>query len=133
MASQDDVSGLGPNRRAAERLRTTLIAGRIYFDASQPSLDCQIRNISEEGACLKGLGVADVPDRFSLEIPARNRIFRAYVRWRKVDLIGVYFEMPQAPASPRRDPLESENQALQQRIAELSAQVAALEALLKGS
>ena len=79
------------NRRRADRMRT-LLHGRIYYSSARPSLDCQIRNLSESGACLKGDEVADAPDRFHLEIPGRNRLHGVHVRWRKGDRIGVGFE-----------------------------------------
>lgn len=80
-----------PDRRRAERMRT-LLTGRIYYHSARPSLDCQVRNLSQSGACLKGEGVTDAPDRFRLEIPSRNRLHGVYVRWRKDDRIGVGFE-----------------------------------------
>ncbi|MDB5643712.1 MAG: PilZ protein [Hyphomicrobiales bacterium] len=84
-------SDFQPDRRRAERMRT-LLNGRIYYRSSRASLDCHIRDLSAAGACLKGEGVADTPDRFHLEIPGRNRLHGVHVRWRKGDRIGVGFE-----------------------------------------
>ena len=78
-------------RRRIERMRT-LLTGRIYYNSARPSLDCHIRNLTPAGACLKGEGVVDAPDRFHLEIPARHRLHGVCVRWRKDDRIGVGFE-----------------------------------------
>lgn len=80
-----------PERRRGPRMRT-LLSGRMYCHSARPSLDCHVRNLSDEGACLKGEGVADAPDRFRLEIPARNRLHGVHVRWRRGDRIGVGFE-----------------------------------------
>jgi hypothetical protein len=118
------------NRRGAERHRT-LIAGRVYYRSGQSSLDCQVRNISLTGACLKGRGVTDLPDHFRLEIPARDRIYECEARWRSQDMIGVQFkvsekgtERAQATMAEQIAMLEYENRQLRQRIKELSERLA---------
>lgn len=118
------------NRRGAERHRT-LIAGRVYYRSGQSSLDCQVRNISLTGACLKGHGVTDLPDHFRLEIPARDRIYECAARWRSQDMIGVQFkvsekgtERAQATMAEQIAMLEYENRQLRQRIKELSERLA---------
>ena len=130
-------------RRVGDRLRT-LITGRVYFNSSRSSLDCQIRNLSEDGACLKGQGITDVPDRFRLEIPSRNKIFSAHVRWRRGEMVGVRFEAPPAatgqsqgyataePLLDRISSLEFENRTLRRRIVELSERLAELGISSKG-
>jgi hypothetical protein len=80
-----------PDRRRAARMHT-MLNGRIYYSSKQPSLDCRVRDLSEHGACLRGEGVANAPDRFHLEIPGRHRLHGVNVRWRKDDRIGVGFE-----------------------------------------
>ena len=118
------------NRRGAERHRT-LIAGPVYFRSGQSSLDCQVRNISLTGACLRGHGVTDLPDHFRLEIPARDRIYECEARWRLQDMIGVQFKIPekgaeraQATMPEQIAMLEYENRQLRQRIKELSERLA---------
>jgi len=117
-------------RRISERHRT-LMTGRIYFRSGRSSLDCQVRNISLTGACLKGVGVTDLPDHFRLEIPARDRIYDCEARWRLNDTMGVQFKTPEhAPprteisAMERIAVLEYENRTLRQRIKELSERLA---------
>ena len=117
-------------RRISERHRT-LMTGRIYFRSGRSSLDCQVRNISLTGACLKGPGVTDLPDHFRLEIPARDRIYDCEARWRVNDSMGVHFKTPEhvaprseATAIERIAVLEYENRNLRQRIKELSERLA---------
>jgi hypothetical protein len=88
MTIQDNKSD---DRRTDRRMRTLLL-GRIYYNSARPSLDCNVRDLSMFGACLKGEGVVDAPDWFHLEIPSRNRLHGVRVRWRKGDQIGVDFE-----------------------------------------
>ncbi len=118
------------NRRASERHRT-LMAGRIYFQSGRSSLDCQVRNISLTGACLKGPGVIDLPDHFRLEIPSRDRIYDCESRWRLKDTMGVHFKVPETAPKRKEDNLvervavlEYENRVLRQRIVELSQRLA---------
>ena len=134
----ENSGGAAAERRVGDRLRT-LITGRVYFNSTRSSLDCQIRNLSADGACLKGQGIADVPDRFRLEIPSRNRIYSCHVRWRVGDMIGVYFEQPQASKRPESDSLiervgelEYENRALRRKIVELSEKLAEFGVSTKG-
>jgi hypothetical protein len=75
-----------------DRRMRTLLLGRIYYNSARPSLDCHVHDLSMVGACLKGEGVADAPDRFQLEIPSRNRLHGVRVCWRRGDRIGVDFE-----------------------------------------
>ena len=118
------------NRRASERQRT-LMTGRIYFQSGRSSLDCQVRNISLTGACLKGPGVMDLPDHFRLEIPSRDRIYECESRWRLNDTMGVQFKL--SDTTPKRKDeslvervamLEYENRVLRQRILELNQRLA---------
>jgi hypothetical protein len=137
-SSPEKSGGAAGERRIGDRLRT-LITGRVYFNSTRSSLDCQIRNLSADGACLKGQGMTDVPDRFRLEIPSRNRIYSCHVRWRVGDMIGVFFEQPQAT---RRDESESliervgeleyENRVLRRKIVELSEKLAEFGVSTKG-
>jgi hypothetical protein len=117
-------------KRTGERHRT-LMTGRVYFRSGRSSLDCQVRNISLSGACLKGPGVTDLPDHFRLEIPARDRIYDCQIRWRLNDTIGIQFRSPDATshradvsAMERIAVLEYENKSLRQRIKELSERLA---------
>jgi hypothetical protein len=86
------ISEINPDERRGDRRRRTLLLGRIFDKSAGPALECDIRDLSDLGACLRGAGVANAPDRFQLEIPSRNRLHGARVRWRSGDRIGVDFE-----------------------------------------
>jgi hypothetical protein len=113
--------------RRHERI-DTILRGRI-FATGRDAVDCQIRNISDSGACLKGPALAHAPDRFRLEIPSRGRLMACLVRWRVEDRIGVQFEkmLQAAPAlgqkvSPATKvaQLEQENLALRNCVEQLT-------------
>lgn len=118
------------DRRESERHRT-LMSGRIYFQSGRASLDCQVRNISLTGACLKGPGIIDLPDHFRLEIPSRDRIYECESRWRVNDTMGVHFKAPETTPKRKEENLveriavlEYENRTLKRRILELSQRLA---------
>lgn len=50
---------------------------------------CSIRNQHEQGAELRVAAETDIPDRFLLEVPADDMAYRALVRWRRNDRVGV--------------------------------------------
>lgn len=123
-------------RRDGER-RESVMIGRAYSQIGRAALECQVRNISLTGACLKGPGVVDLPDFFRLEIPLRERVYECESRWRVGDTMGVYFKSPQiAPVTPvvpvqtdtnlaqYVDMLEQENHVLKQRILRLTKRLA---------
>lgn len=86
------TNDVNPAERRTDRRMRTLLLGRIYYNSARPSLDCHVHDLSMLGACLKGEGVADAPDRFQLEIPSRNRLHGVRVCWRNGNRIGVDFE-----------------------------------------
>ena len=50
---------------------------------------CSIRNQHEQGAELRVAADTGIPDRFLLEVPADDMAYRALVRWRRNDRVGV--------------------------------------------
>ena len=106
-----------------------MLGAQIVYNNRQSTLDCQIRNISDKGARLSLSDTVTVPDEFDLLVPHRGRTYRARLRWRARDSIGVEFAMSEEPAARAEhtfDPahriaeLETENARLQAKIAELS-------------
>lgn len=52
-------------------------------------IDCTVRNQHEHGAELRVAADVKLPERFLLEIPADDTAYRALVRWRRNDRVGV--------------------------------------------
>jgi len=60
----------------------TIIAGGVR-------IGCSVRNQHHHGAELRVGADVDIPERFLLEVPADDTVYRALVRWRRKDRIGV--------------------------------------------
>lgn len=65
------------------------LGGRACFSRNQSTADVLIRNTSESGAKVVVHNGVFVPNRFTLQVPRRNKEYRAIARWRRGDEIGV--------------------------------------------
>ena len=65
------------------------MTGRIVVSDSAPTIDCEIRNISADGACLLISANHVVPARFELVCDAKH--FTCRVVWQNETQIGVMF------------------------------------------
>jgi len=52
-------------------------------------IGCSVRNQHEQGAELRVAADVKIPERFLLEVPADDTAYRALVRWRRNDRVGV--------------------------------------------
>ena len=76
-------------RRHNER-RRSLLSGRVVFNGRRSVIDCLVRNLSAEGACLQVQSVAGIPEEFELEIRGEpSRSVRQI--WQSENRIGVEF------------------------------------------
>jgi len=120
-------------RRTQTRLRVFL-KGRIHFNNGASSLDCLVRDMSPIGARLMMSETATLPEKFDLFIPQKERTYKATLRWRREEGIGVTFEANAASAAEATSPemtvagllrrlseLEAENTALRRRLAAVEA------------
>lgn len=116
-----------PERRRSIRNRT-LIGGKIIFNQRQWTLDCTVRNLSEDGALLIFPDSVTLPEFFELYLPLKRESRMVRGRWRDSEHIGVSFS-PLARQNDAPIPLdlvrrlrrlEQENAALKARIAELT-------------
>ena len=119
-------------RRESARQKSFL-KGRIYFNHRRSSVDCLVRDISDQGAKLKFSETVAIPEAFELYIPNRDETFRARVQWRTGEEVGVAFESEDVPApslapdasagdlAARVRRLESELAMLQRRVNELTS------------
>lgn len=64
--------------------------GRINF-SHRPGVDCIIRNLTSEGACVEVPGAPILEDTFDLVILPEYLNRRCQVVWREGDRIGVKF------------------------------------------
>jgi hypothetical protein len=104
----------------------SFLQGRIYYNNRRSSLDCLVRDISEQGARLRFSEAVTIPDALELYIPNRNETRRARIQWRLNDEVGVEFcdEHVAAPASQgdleaRVHRLENDVATLQRKVREL--------------
>jgi hypothetical protein len=101
--------------------QSALIGARIIFNQGSSTLDCVIRDLSEDGARLSMSDAFAPPDVFDLFIPQKNATYRARVAWRRNEGLGVSFSRTDEAGLP----FDTEA-ALRQRIRELETEVAHL-------
>jgi hypothetical protein len=108
--------------RRREQRWPAYLGGTITFSKRVAVLDCLVRNISHSGARLT-IGSGVVPDAFDLQIPQQQAEYRARMRWRSAEAIGVEFASVQDATAPvplslarRIRRLESENAGLRRKL-----------------
>jgi len=114
--AQNSARKTDANRRDKPRLRS-FMAATVLYNNGQSTLDCVIRNISEDGAKLALPAEVALPDRFDLAVPQRNKTYRATMAWRRGGEVGVSLE----DAS-----VATLDAVLRQRIRMLEAEIAQL-------
>jgi hypothetical protein len=115
-----------PERRRSTRIRT-FIGAKAIFNQRQSTLDCMVRNQSDEGALLIFPGSVPLPELFELYFPLKRETRMVRSRWRDGERIGVSFAAITRDDAPipldlvrRLRQLEQENAALKARIAALT-------------
>ncbi|KUM28179.1 hypothetical protein AU467_13390 [Mesorhizobium loti] len=83
----EDTSG-EPRREHRQRV---LKGGTIITGIQNSEVSCTLRNQNAGGAELKVAPESRVPDRFLLYVPVDGVAYRAEVRWRRNDRVGVKF------------------------------------------
>ncbi len=112
--------------RSTDRLRA-LMRAQAIFNNGCSSHDCQIRNISKSGAKLILSASFALPEQFDLHVPARQKTYRATVRWRSSTEVGVAFVASgENDMRARIAELEAETRFLRARNAELGHELARL-------
>ena len=86
-------AGSDERRRFSGHL--TLKAGHIAINPDG-TVDCRIRNMSPEGACLEVASQAGIPDRFLLVVEEEDVQQPCHVVWRTATRMGVAFEVKTA-------------------------------------
>lgn len=85
-------------RRKVQRHRV-LKAGRIGFNRAA-GIDCRVRNLSPNGACLDVASPFGIPDDFILAIESDRLRQPCHVIWRNGNRMGVEFRAADAPIPP---------------------------------
>ena len=78
------------NRKTARQ--PSYLGGKISYNQDLWSEDCIVRNASKTGAKLSVADPRTLPDQFKLAIPSRGETYRARIKWRADNQIGVAFE-----------------------------------------
>src|SRR6185295_18868105 len=78
------------DRRISTRQKSFL-QGRIYFNNRRSSVDCLVRDVSEQGAKLVFSDAVSVPDVVELYLSNKEEVRRAKVQWRRGHEMGVGF------------------------------------------
>jgi len=118
------------NERRISARQKSFLQGRILFNNRRSSVDCLVRDISEQGAKLKFSEAVAVPEVVELYIPNKDETYRARIQWRVGEDVGVAFGpdeaspslVPDAPAAElaaRVRRLEGDVASLQRKVNEL--------------
>jgi hypothetical protein len=116
------------NERRSRARQRSFLQGRIYFNNRRSSLDCLIRDFSDQGAKLTISDSVALPEIVELYIPHKDETYRAKVQWRTGFELGVAFNeqedspsiVPNAPdLAGRVRRLEGEVATLQRKVSEL--------------
>ncbi len=86
-------------RRESHRSRT-FRGGKILFNDRRSVLDCTIRNLSPEGACLQVESLIGVPAAFDLLIDGEEAPRPCRLVWQSHDRAGVEFTLRSSEGPP---------------------------------
>ena len=111
-------------RRKTPRSRV-IYGGVIAYDQRQSTMNCVIRNFSDDGAKVEFENPALLPEQIDLLIAKKGRAFAAQIMWRRTADAGVAFR-----STGTNDPIplewarrlrasESERRRLQGKLAQL--------------
>ncbi len=78
-------------RRLSTRQKSFL-QGRIFYNNRRASVDCLVRDVSDQGAKLVFSDTVTLPDVFELYLSNKEEVRRAKTQWRRCDEIGVTFK-----------------------------------------
>lgn len=69
----------------------TLKGASILLHGHKSTIDCQVRNLSEDGAKLTANSTISIPDRFDVKLDSGGEIRGCEVIWRTLTELGVRF------------------------------------------
>jgi diguanylate cyclase (GGDEF)-like protein len=89
-------------RRTGQRGRT-LLGGKIIFNAGRSAIDCRVRNLSHDGACLDVESPVGIPTEFELAIAGDEQRHACKMAWQSDHRLGVSFAQRQAGPQPETE------------------------------
>jgi PilZ domain len=101
-----------------------LLGGVAEVSDSGSTMDCVVRNFSENGACVEFDASAKLPDHMNLTITRKGRSFLATMIWRQANRVGLAFktmitDAPGDDLDARLRRSEKKKRQLQRRINQL--------------
>jgi hypothetical protein len=88
------------NELRAIRRSRILRGGKILLNNKRSVIDCSVRNLSDDGACLHVASIAGIPHAFDLLIGGDGASRPCELIWQSANRIGVSFQRPSAPDEP---------------------------------
>jgi hypothetical protein len=108
--------------RRKDLRKRSFLKGTVYFNHRRSSVPCTVRDFSDYGARLQFAAPVTLPDAIELEIPARDKILPAQVRWRRGDEVGVSLDETYADGGPEMAGIGD----ITQRVAALEREITKL-------
>jgi hypothetical protein len=108
-----------------ESVRDKVFLGGVAETSTRGStMDCVVRNFSENGACVEFDSSARIPDEINLTISQRGRSYLARMIWRQANRVGLAFramvsDKPESDLDARLRRSEKKKRQLQRRIDQL--------------
>ena len=113
-------------RRATQRGRT-LLGGKVIFNGGRSTIDCVVRNMSEDGACVQVESPVGIPDQILLTITGESEPRNCAVAWQSSNRIGLTFRRADATAEDSQSQPYALESAQEMMRGEMSALRAALD------
>ncbi len=79
------------DRRQSPRFKTYK-AAQVVFNGRWSTLDCLVRNLSDQGACLEISSTTGIPATFSMSFKVEKSEQTCSLIWRSKDHLGVAFK-----------------------------------------
>ena len=103
---------------------SVILGGVASINERGSTMDCVVRNFSENGACVEFDSSARIPDEINLTISQRGRSYLARMIWRQANRVGLAFramvsDKPESDLDARLRRSEKKKRQLQRRINEL--------------
>jgi diguanylate cyclase (GGDEF)-like protein len=93
-------------RRAKQRGRT-LFGGKIVFNGGRSAIDCVVRNLSADGACVQVESPVGIPDHVVLTVIGESEPRSCIVAWQSANRVGLTFHGADAADVPQSADPES--------------------------